>query len=145
VAFVALFVTLGANLEIGFGLAHEGKVHHEGIVQVLAEAATHGLLGLERHAPRGTLRAFSDPASLATLRHARGLDLRATNISQPDRGHSQHEGGTCMDHCTHLHSAAVVTRVLIPIRTLELAHAASPRIDHPNQAAPSTSFRPPRA
>lgn len=142
VALVVMLTSVGAYLEIGFGLAREGKVHHESIGQVLAQEEVHGPLGLVPHRPDLSL---SGSPGLSALRHARGLDLRSTDISSTHRSESQREDGTCMDHCTHLHGAAVLARVVIPFRTREMEFPHHPRIHLPLQREASGFYRPPRA
>lgn len=126
-ALIVMLVTVGGTLEVGVGLAREGKVHHEST----ARAVTHAT-------------AASGPS--VNHGHEDGtVQLHVDGTAESHEDHSQHEHGTCLDHCTHVHGLAVPGHRLPTFVTpvVHLRIVADAKL--PPQPDRSELFQPPRA
>ena len=113
----ALVALVGSAVEPGFGLLRDGAVHHESTT----EATQHASLGHGEHGDRR---------------------LAAEAPTTPS---TEHEHGTSMDHCTHVHGPAL--QAVLP--TLAMSFRASiaddPLVETHGRSPLEALFHPPKA
>lgn len=155
-ALVMIVVVVATNVEVGFGLARDGEVHHESETLAVAHAQDrvgpivgHGHedledpdVGAHAHGP-ATAEASADAVSPDGPRH-HGRDGAKAPVEAHD-DHDQHEHGTCLDHCTHLHALALPGHAPAQAASRLISVRPFATAELPYEGSYDTLFHPPRA
>lgn len=130
-ALIMLVITVTMNVEVGFGLARDGEVHHESD----AEAVVHAQSRVGPVVGHGHEDLQEDPSH--------GDDSHASSEAHDD--HPSHDHGTCLDHCTHLHAPAIPGHAPTPAPARFLSVRPLVTAELPYEGSHDTLFHPPRA
>lgn len=136
-AFLVLLVTVAGNVEVGFGLARDGDVHHESEILAVRHAEAHaGPFVDHGHEDR------YDP-EFVHGHPASGHHSALASQAHDDGG--DHEHGTCLDHCTHIHAPALPghSPATAPTRLISVRSFLAAEL--PYEGSRDALLRPPRA
>lgn len=136
-ALIMVVVTVTMNVEVGFGLARDGDVHHESETQAVRHAqARVGPVVDHGHEDR------YDPEFV----HGHAASDHPTPESTKARDHGEsHEHGTCVDHCTHVHAPALPGHPPAPAPTRLISVRPFVSAELPYEDSHDAPFHPPRA
>ena len=150
-ALVMLVVLVTTNVEVGFGLARDGAVHHESETAAVLHAKErvgpvvgHGHEGLDnpRHDHSAGVGEATNSAVAPTSPHLPDGSDASVEAHEDDQ---EHEHGTYSDHCTHLHAPALPGHAPAEAPSRLISVRPFVTVQLPYEGSYDALFHPPRA